>query len=120
MEPLAQPTVSPLIMLVAGEASGDQHAASLVHELRKCLPEVRTIGMGSSQMRDAGVELRFDSSGIGVIGAVEVIKHYGEIRQALKLMKQVVRDERPDLLICVDYKEFNFQLARASWKLNSL
>lgn len=114
MEPLAQPTVSPLIMLVAGEASGDQHAASLVHELRKRLPEVRTIGMGSSQMRDAGVELRFDSSGIGVIGAVEVIKHYGEIRQALKLMKQVVRDERPDLLICVDYKEFNFQLARAA------
>jgi lipid-A-disaccharide synthase len=103
---------SPSVMLVAGEASGDLHAASLVHELRQRIPAVRTMGMGGPKMREAGVDIRFDSSGIGVIGAIEVIKHYGEIRQALKLMKQMVRDERPDLLICVDYKEFNFQLAR--------
>jgi len=101
-------------MLVAGEASGDQHAASLFLELKKLLPNVRGIGMGGAQMRESGVEIRYDSTPIAVIGTTEVIKHYGEIRRALRQMQQLVREERPDLLICVDYKEFNFRLARAA------
>jgi lipid-A-disaccharide synthase len=101
-------------MLAAGEASGDQHAASLFLELKKLVPDVRGIGMGGVKMREAGVVIRYDSTAIAVIGATEVIKHYGEIRRALKMMQQIARDERPDLLICVDYKEFNFRLARAA------
>lgn len=101
-------------MLSAGEASGDRHAASLFRELQKILPGVRGIGMGGAAMREAGIDLRFDSSGIGVIGLAEIARHYGEIRGALKLMCQLARDERPDLLICVDYKEFNFRLAKAA------
>ena len=104
----------PLIMLSAGEASGDQHAASLFLELKKLLPEVRAIGMGGAKMREAGVDIRYDSTSIAVIGTVEVIKHYGEISRALALMKAIASEERPDLLICVDYKEFNFRLARAA------
>ncbi len=68
--------------------------------------------MGGSSMREAGIDIRFDSSGIGVIGLVEILKHYGEIRAALKLMKQIVASEKPDLLVCVDYKEFNLKLAQ--------
>jgi lipid-A-disaccharide synthase len=101
----------PVVMLSAGEASGDLHAASFYLELRKRVPEVKAIGMGGSAMRDAGVELRYDSSGIGVIGLAEILRHYGEIRQALRIMRQALRQEKPDLLICVDYKEFNFRLA---------
>jgi lipid-A-disaccharide synthase len=99
------------IMLVAGESSGDQHAANLFLELKKRLPTVQGIGMGSKKMAQAGIELQYDSSNIGVIGVVEVIKRYGEIRHALNRMKQLLLDQRPDLLICVDYKEFNFKLA---------
>jgi len=62
-------------------------------------------------MAQAGIDIRYDSANIGVIGVVEVIKHYAEIRRALKLMWQLVSTERPDLLVCVDYKEFNFKLA---------
>lgn len=101
-------------MLSAGEASGDQHAASLFLELKKLIPDVRGIGMGGAKMREAGVEIRYDSTAIAVIGATEVITHYGEIRRALKRMQQLAREERPDLLICVDYKEFNFHLAKAA------
>jgi len=104
----------PLVLLSAGEASGDQHAASLFLELKKLVPDVRAIGMGGARMREAGVEIRFDSTSIAVIGTVEVIKHYGEIRAALDLMAAIARDEKPDLLICVDYKEFNFRLAKAA------
>jgi lipid-A-disaccharide synthase len=68
--------------------------------------------MGSSKMRQAGIDIRFDSASIGVIGVIEVLKHYGEIRKALKLMKQIVAKQKPDLLVCVDYKEFNLKLAQ--------
>ncbi|WP_119629965.1 lipid-A-disaccharide synthase [Methylocaldum marinum] len=103
---------SPLVMLSAGEASGDLHAANLFRELKKLVPELRGIGMGGIKMREAGIEIRCDSTHLAVIGLAEVAKHYGEIRQALRSMERMACEETPDLLICVDYKEFNFRLAR--------
>ncbi|MGR8933494.1 MAG: lipid-A-disaccharide synthase [Gammaproteobacteria bacterium] len=100
------------IMFSAGEASGDRHAAQLFLEMRKHLPSLQAIGMGAKQMREAGIDIRYDSSHIGVIGVFEVVRHYAEIRRALQLMQNTVKAERPDLLICVDYKEFNYKLAR--------
>jgi len=99
------------VMFSAGEASGEQHAAHLFIEMKKLQPGIRGIGMGGAKMAGAGIDVRYDSSQIAVIGVVEVIKHYAEIRRALKLMQSLLAAERPDLLICVDYKEFNFKLA---------
>ncbi len=99
------------ILFSAGETSGDQHAANVFLELKKHRPDIRALGMGSRKMREAGIDIRYDSANIGVIGVVEVLKHYGEIRNALKYMQKILITERPDLLICVDYKEFNFKLA---------
>lgn len=107
----------PLVMLSAGEASGDRHAASLYRELKALMPNVSALGMGSDAMREAGVELVFDSRDIGVIGLIEVLRHYGEIRAALRQMQQTLASRRPDLLICVDYKEFNFRLAKTAKSL---
>lgn len=101
-------------MLSAGEASGDRHAAALYRELQHLIPAVRGVGMGGAAMREAGIELCYDSSGIGVIGLAEIARHYPDIRRALRLMKQAIRERKPDLLICVDYKEFNFRLAKAA------
>lgn len=100
------------IAFSAGESSGDQHAANMFLELKKHRPILKGLGMGGAKMAQAGIDIRFDSSGIAVIGVVEVIKHYGAIRRALKTMQQLLLAERPDLLVCVDYKEFNFKLAR--------
>jgi lipid-A-disaccharide synthase len=100
------------IVFSAGESSGDQHAANMFLELKKQQPDIQGIGMGGAKMAQAGIDIRYDSANIAVIGVVEVIKHYAEIRRALKLMQQLVASERPDLLVCVDYKEFNFKLAR--------
>ena len=106
--PLAEPTV----MFCAGEASGDRHAAAVFRAMQARMPALRGVGMGGAAMREAGIELVVDSSGLGVVGLGEVIRHYGAIRQALKRMQRAVCEERPDLLICVDYKEFNLKLAR--------
>jgi lipid-A-disaccharide synthase len=100
------------IFFSAGESSGDQHAANMFLELKKQQPNIKGIGMGGANMERAGIDIRYDSSGIAVIGVVEVIKHYAEIRRALKAMQQLLLKEKPDLLVCVDYKEFNFKLAR--------
>ena len=100
------------ICLSAGESSGDSHAANLYLELKKQYPQLNAIGMGGAKMSQAGISLCYDSSKIAVIGVVEVLKHYAEIRRALKIMQELLLNERPDLLICVDYKEFNYQLAK--------
>ncbi len=105
------------IMFSAGESSGDQHAANMFLELKKQSPEIRGIGMGGVKMAQAGIDIHYDSANIAVIGIVEVLKHYGEIRRALKMMQQLLENERPDLLVCVDYKEFNFKLARYAKQL---
>ncbi len=100
------------ILFSAGESSGDQHAANMFLELQKQQPDIKGLGMGGTKMAQAGIDIRYDSANIAVIGVVEVINHYAEIRRALKLMQQLVATDRPDLLVCVDYKEFNFKLAR--------
>ena len=100
------------IAFSAGESSGDRHAAEMFLELQQLYPGIKGIGMGGQQMQQAGIDIRYDSSAIGVIGVIEVVKHYAEIRRALKTMKRMLLVERPDLLVCVDYKEFNYKLAR--------
>ena len=105
------------VLFSAGESSGDRHAANMFLEMKKNQPDIKGIGMGGAKMAQAGIDIRYDSAHIAVIGVVEVIKHYGDIRKALKLMQQIIETERPDLLVCVDYKEFNFKLARFAKRL---
>ena len=106
------PSESPHIMLLAGEASGDAHAAEVAIELKKMQPGIRLSGMGSDEMQQVGVDLFFDSRDIAVVGIVEILKHWGDIKKALDLVKHKLETTRPDLLILVDYPEFNLKMAR--------
>jgi lipid-A-disaccharide synthase len=100
------------LLFSAGESSGDQHAANLFLALKKRSPKLQAIGMGGVKMRAAGINLYHDSTDMGVIGVIEVMKRYGEIRGVLKKMQQLLLKQPPDLLICIDYKEFNLKLAQ--------
>ena len=99
-------------MLVSGEASGDRYAAELVEELRARHPEWTWSGMGGEASREAGIELVVDSTELAVVGLVEVLRHYREIRSALKTLKAQVLARKPRLLVLIDYPEFNLRLAR--------
>lgn len=99
------------IMISAGEASGDMHAANVVKALRRHEPQLEFYGMGGAQMQDAGVELLVDCSDIAVMGIVEVLLKYRSIMAALKILKTSLAENPPDLLILVDYQEFNNKLA---------
>ena len=103
---------APHVMILAGEASGDAHAAEFVEQLHRLCPDIRLTGMGSHSMRKAGVELIYDSAKIAVVGLVEVLKHWGDIKQAMNLVKAALEKNKPDLLVLVDYPEFNLKMAR--------
>jgi lipid-A-disaccharide synthase len=105
------------VMIVAGEASGDQHAAYLVENIRRQAPNVRVSGIGGHHMREAGVEVLVDSSELAVVGLVEPLLHFRTIYGALQLMRRRLREERPDLLILTDYPDFNLRLARTAKEL---
>ena len=99
------------IMISAGEASGDMHAANVVNALRRHDSQLEFYGMGGAQMQDAGVDLLVDCSDIAVMGIIEVLLKYRSIMAALKILKNSLAENPPDLLILVDYQEFNNKLA---------
>jgi lipid-A-disaccharide synthase len=99
------------VMILAGEASGDAHAAEFAQQLQLVQPEIRLSGMGGQAMQKAGVEVFFDSSIIAVVGLVEVLYHWSDIKKAMAIVKQRLDETRPDLLVLVDYPEFNLKMA---------
>ncbi|RNC68905.1 MAG: lipid-A-disaccharide synthase [Desulfuromonadales bacterium] len=102
------------IMIVAGEASGDLHGARLVEEALRLDPTLSFLGIGGSRMREAGVETLVDSSEMAVVGLVEVLAHFGVICRAFTTLRRIIRREPPDLLILIDYPDFNMLLARVA------
>ncbi|MBI3617497.1 MAG: lipid-A-disaccharide synthase [Candidatus Omnitrophica bacterium] len=105
-------------IIVAGEASGDVHAAHLVDELKKLDPSLTFSGIGGPRLQASGVELYKDISSLAVVGFVEVIKHYGAIRGIFNLILQRIDKVKPQAVILVDYPGFNLRLAREIKKRN--
>ncbi|MBI5416073.1 MAG: lipid-A-disaccharide synthase [Candidatus Omnitrophica bacterium] len=99
-------------VIVAGEASGDLHAAHLVDELKRIDPALTFSGVGGARMRASGVELYHDMSSLAVVGFFEVLKHYREIREVFNLILKKIGTVRPQAVILVDYPGFNLRLAR--------
>src|SRR6266511_3473777 len=102
------------LMIVAGEASGDAHAAALVHALRAAAPKVQLdlFGATGPLLRAADVESIVCSDDLAILGLVEIgaaLKFW----QAFKLLKKTALDREPDVVILVDWPDFNLKLARA-------
>ena len=103
------------IWILSGEASGDMYGAKLADELRLIASErgeeLHIAGMGGPKMIAAGIDIRVDSTELGVIGFVEVLKHiFTFINIFFKLVKQA-RAERPDRVVLIDYPGFNLLFA---------
>ena len=99
------------IILIAGEASGDMHAAHLVKELKRLDPSLSFSGIGGPEMQKAGVEIYQDLTKIAVVGFVEVLKHFSHFKKAFRLILDKIREIRPAGVILVDYPGFNLRLA---------
>jgi lipid-A-disaccharide synthase len=106
------------VLIIAGEASGDLHAAKLIAELRKLRPDLRFTGIGGDAVRAQGADLLFDAAQMNVSGFLEVLKHYPFLRSAFRSTVERARNASPSLAILVDYPGFNLRLARELHALN--
>ena len=101
---------SPVIALVAGEASGDQLGAALISRLREKYPDATFAGIGGSKMKAAGMDTWWDAEELAVFGLFEVLAHFPRL---LKLRRQLTRrllDLAPDVFIGIDAPDFNLGL----------
>ncbi len=99
-------------MVVAGEASGDMHAAALVQALKRIDPKYRYYGVGGEKLREEGVELVADSSAMAVIGLTEVFLKLPSIIKVMNRLTRSFQEKKPAAVILVDYPDFNLVLAR--------
>ncbi|HVA62109.1 MAG TPA: lipid-A-disaccharide synthase [Terriglobales bacterium] len=102
------------IMIVAGEASGDAHAAELIAELRRRYPQLRFFGCGGERMAAAGCELLVSSSELAVMGLVEVVAHLPRLHRLWRRLRRALLQRRPLGLVLVDFPDFNLRLAAAA------
>ena len=99
------------IMMSAGEASGDLHGARLAKEMLEMEPDVELFGFGGAKMAEAGVRLVRDCRDYSIMGVWEVVLGLGRLLQLEKTLVESMREEKPDLLLIIDYPDFNWRLA---------
>ena len=100
------------ILLVAGDASGELHAAALAEELRRLLPDVQLLGLGGTEMEKAGVEIVVDQRDIAIGGLVEVVRDAGRVVSAWRRLGRALRERAPELVVLVDSPDFCIPFAR--------
>ncbi len=106
------------IWIFAGEESGDIYGSMLAKELYQKNQNLTIKGMGGYNMKDAGVDIIVDSTELGVVGLLEVLKH---IKTFYKIFHKLVNkavEERPDAIILIDYPGFNLRFAKQMYKHN--
>jgi lipid-A-disaccharide synthase len=104
-------------MLSCGEASGDLYAGALVEALRAEHPAVDVFGLGGDRFRAAGGRLVGDFRGLAVTGLVEALRVLPDSYAMFRKLVQAAEQERPDVLVLIDYPDFNFRLMHAVRRL---
>jgi lipid-A-disaccharide synthase len=100
------------LAVVAGEASGDLHAAEVIRELRKLDPKIQTFGIGGDLLQQQGTDVLYHARQMGIVGLFNVIRHLGMFRRIFRELVERIRIEKPDAVLLVDYPDFNLRLAK--------
>ena len=100
------------IFIIAGEPSGDHHAADYIKEHSSMNPNVLFDAFGQNEIEKTNTKIIYNTEKISVVGIIEVITKYKEILHALRLAKNYIKKNKPDLIILVDYIEFNLKIAK--------
>lgn len=110
--PVTLPIPNPRVLLVAGEASGDVHGADLVQAIKKHAPTVEVFGVGGPTLREAGMHTLVDTATIAGMGLFEARDKVRALIGAYRQLTDILRTAPPDLLILIDFPEFNLRLAK--------
>lgn len=100
------------IFLIAGETSGDIHGYNLVTELQKIYKNIDLVGTGGKRLKSLNQKQYFTEEEMAIIGFDAVIKKLPFIFKMFKVLEKAVREEKPDVIILVDYPGFNLRMAK--------
>ena len=100
------------LLVIAGEDSGDMHAADVIRALKAQRPDVTFWGIGGEKLRAEGMELLHDTREMDVLGIVEVLKRYPFFKRTFNEVLAAADERKPDAALLVDYPGFNLRLAK--------
>lgn len=101
------------LFVIAGETSGDTHAAALLEELKTLRPDLRLSGLGGPKLHALCPDIEDWTHDAAVVGLWDVLRRYGYFRKKFHAIRQRITREQPDAVLFVDYPGFNLRLARA-------
>ena len=101
------------ILLIAGEVSGDAHAAKLVQQIRQINPKMEFHGVGGDELSKLEMHIYYHINQMAFLGIGEVIKHLPFIRKVHNALVGWVRTNKPVCAILVDYPGFNLKIAKS-------
>lgn len=106
------------VMIIAGETSGDLHAAHLVKSLKSYNHNIEIFGVGGNRMKEEGVDIICDIVDLAVVGFVEVLKNIGTFKKLFEKLLRLLDTKKPDAVILVDYPGFNLRFAKKAKEKN--
>ncbi|MGZ0655855.1 lipid-A-disaccharide synthase [Coraliomargarita sp. W4R53] len=101
----------PDLLIIAGEHSGDEHAAQLVADLRAQQPDLKVACLGGVELQAAGAQLLYDLTAVSIVGFVEVVRHYNFFKGLFDRTLDWIERYQPKHICFVDYPGFNLRLA---------
>lgn len=104
-------------MIIAGEASGDHHGARLVEAMRQRNADLFFCGIGGKALESVGVRILVDAVTLSVVGVTEVISKLPNLLKGMATAKNLMKSLRPDLLILIDFPDFNLHMASVAKSL---
>ena len=104
------------LLVIAGEASGDEHAGHLVRNLKNRHPDLTVAALGGKNLKESGTHFLFDFVDHAVVGFFEVLKNYGFFRRLFSCTLGWISEFRPKAILLIDYPGFNLRLAEALCK----
>ena len=105
------------VMIIAGEASGDSHGAKLVRAMNSNSKDLFFCGIGGPAMQAAGVRILVDAARLAVVGITEVLAKASFLIDGIRRAKNTINGLRPDLLVLIDFPDFNLHVAASAKKL---
>jgi len=108
---LPAPVNPPDVLILAGEHSGDQHAARMLREALAIKPDLSVCAIGGTELEKAGAQLLFDLVPHSVVGLFEVLKNYGFFKELMDKTVAWIKEHRPRAVCLIDYPGFNIRLA---------
>ncbi len=103
--------MSKKILLITGESSGDFHGSLVFREIKTIDPSVSIYGIGGDELEKAGMQLLYHAKDLSVVGVIEVLFKAGHIIKAMRIVRKAIRDNPPDMVVLIDYPDFNLRVA---------